>query len=347
MVPGAHLVAVADSEPERCAKFAVPGFADARRLLAAADAEAVVIATPHPSHTELSALALRAGRHVLVEKPLGVHKAECLRVLALHESLGPRAPRFAVVHDYRADARVAWLKATLASGALGRPERAVWQATDFYRTDAYYGASSWRGTFAGEGGGLLVNQAPHLIDTLIWLFGMPLRVSGFCRFGRFHDIEVEDDVTALFEFKSGQSAVLIASTGEAPGSNRLDVSCDRGRVVLEKSNITLQRNREATSAHRQRELSGRPLSDCEELRFSPGLPTGVALLQNFIAAIRGHEPLLAPAAEAARAVEVANAILWSSLLGQPVDLPIDGSRFALVLQELMRGERGLRRAARI
>lgn len=346
-MPGAHLAAVADTDPTRCEQFAAPGFADLRRVLSLTDVGAVVVATPHPSHTELCAQALRAGRHVLVEKPLGVHKAECLRVLGVHETLASRALRFGVVHDYRADPRMVWLKDVLASGALGRVERAVWQATDFYRTDEYYRSSPWRGTFAGEGGGLLVNQAPHLVDTLIWLFGMPVRVAGFCRFGRFHDIEVEDDVTAVLDFKSGQSAVLIASTGEAPGANRLDISCDRGHVLVEKTKIVLHKNRESTSAHRQREASARPLADCEELRFAPGAPTGLTLLRNFVASIRGAEPLLAPAAEAARAVEVANAILWSSLLGHPLDLPIDGSRFTLVLRELMRGEHGLRRAARI
>jgi predicted dehydrogenase len=344
-VPGAHLAAVSDPIAERCASFRVKSEADVRRLLSDPEVGAVVIATPHPSHAELSALALGAGRHVLVEKPVGVHKAECQRVLAVHEALGASAPRFAVVHDYRADPRFRWLKATLSAGSFGRVERIVWHATDWYRTEDYYRSSPWRGTFADEGGGLLVNQAPHLIDTLLWLFGMPIRAAGFCRFGRFHEIEVEDDVTAFLDFKSGQSAVIIAGTGEAPGTNRLDISCDRGRIVLEKSQITLHKNREAASAHRRREERGRPLCDLEVLEFSSPIATSLTLLQNFVASIDGRDEPLAPAREAARAVEVANAILWSSLLGKPLDLPIDGARFESVLADLSRDERKLRRPA--
>jgi predicted dehydrogenase len=181
---------------------------------------------------------------------------------------------------------------------------------------------------------LLVNQAPHLLDLLLWLFGSPSRVTGFCRFGRFHEIEVEDDMTAMLDFPSGMSALVIASTGEAPGTNRLEVSCDRGRIVLEEAAARVHRNREPASAHRRREVSGRPLADVEQLEFPVRSPTGLALLSNFVAAIGGRERLLAPAHEAAAAVEVANAILWSSLLERPLTLPIDGPGFERALLEL-------------
>jgi predicted dehydrogenase len=294
----------------------------------------VVLAAPHPLHAELSRAALLAGKHVLVEKPLAVHKAECAKVLGVHASLGPKRPVFGVVHDYRADPRFNWLSSQLSRGDFGRVERVVWQATDWYRTEAYFRASSWRGRFATEGGGLLVNQAPHLLDLLLWLFGSPSRVTGFCRFGRFHEIEVEDDMTAMLDFPSGMSALVIASTGEAPGTNRLEVSCDRGRIVLEEAAARVHRNREPASAHRRREVSGRPLADVEQLEFPVRSPTGLALLSNFVAAIGGRERLLAPAHEAAAAVEVANAILWSSLLERPLTLPIDGPGFERALLEL-------------
>lgn len=337
-IPGARLVAVCDPVRERRAAFSVWGCAGARELLMRVDVDAVVVATPHVAHAELAGEALSARRHVLVEKPLGVHKADCARALAVHATLGAGPPVFGVVHDYRVDPRFIWLKKTLARGEFGRVERVVWQATDWYRTEAYFRGSTWRGRFASEGGGLLVNQAPHLLDLLIWLFGAPARVLGICRFGRFHEIEVEDDVTALLDFPSGMSALVVAGTGEAPGTNRLEVSCDRGRIVLEDGVARVHRNRELASAHRRREASGRPLADVEIIEFPPRRASGVEVLANFVAAIRGSEALLAPAHEAAAAVEVANAILWSSLLARPLPLPLDAAGFERVLGEL--AERG-------
>lgn len=333
-VPGARLSAVCDPVAERRAQFSVPGVSQARELFGLAKVDAVVLATPHPTHVELSREALFASKHVLVEKPLGVHKAECSEVLSLHASLGPQRPVFGVVHDYRADPRFTWLRSQLARGEFGRVERVVWQATDWYRTEAYFRGSSWRGRFDREGGGLLVNQAPHLLDVVIWLFGAPVSVLGRCRFGRFHEIEVEDDVTALLDFSSGMSALVVAGTGEAPGTNRLEVSCDRGRIVLEEGVALVHRNREPSSVHRRRETSGRPLADVERLEFPVRNATGLALLRNFVAAIRGSERLLAPAHEAAAAVEVANAILWSSLLERALSLPLDGLGFERALAEL-------------
>jgi predicted dehydrogenase len=333
-VPGARLVAVCDPVLERCTPFPVAHLAQARELFGLAAVDAVVLATPHPTHVELSREALLAAKHVLVEKPLGVHKAECARALSLHASLGAERPVFGVVHDYRADPRFVWLRTQLLRGEFGRVERVLWQATDWYRTEAYFRTSSWRGRFESEGGGLLVNQAPHLLDLLIWLFGVPCSVLGRCRFGRFHEVEVEDDVTALLDFPSGMSALVVAGTGEAPGTNRLEISCDRGRIVLEDGVALVHRNREPSSVHRRREPSGRPLADVERQEFPVRNATGLALLANFVAAIRGHEPLLAPAHEAAAAVEVANAILWSSLQERALSLPIDGVGFERALREL-------------
>jgi predicted dehydrogenase len=334
-VNGARLAAVCDPLQERQREFAVPGFADAGALLASASVDAVVIATPHRLHVPLGRAALASGRHVLVEKPLGVHRAECDELLAEHRALDEGRPVFGVVHDYRVDPRYAWLKELLAAGEFGRVERVVWQATDLYRTLAYYHSSAWRGRFATEGGGLLLNQAPHLLDTLVWLLGAPKRVFGLCRFGQFHDIEVEDDVTAAIDFASGVRAVLIAGTGEAPGTNRLEISCDRGRIVLEGHEALVQRNREPASAHRRRERSGKPLSDVERITLPKAERTRVEVLTNFVAAIRGEARLLVPASEAVRAVEVANAILWSSIEGRALDLPLDGAGFARLLDRLV------------
>lgn len=332
-VAGGHLVAVCDSSPERLADYPEIGSLDPAELIARRGVDALVVATPHPSHEKLVAMGLRARRHVLVEKPLALQKLECERLLVLHASLSGTRPVFGVVHDYRADPRFRFLAKLLSAGEIGRVERVVWQATDWFRTDAYYRNSAWRGSFSTEGGGVLVNQAPHLLDTLTWLFGTPRRVLGLCRFGRFHDIEVEDDVTAHLSYASGMTALLLLGTGEAPGTNRLEISGDRGRVVIEGRVGWIHRNREPASVYRRRELTGRPLADIERVEFG-ARPTGPLLLCNFIRAVQGTESLLAPAEQAARAVELANAILWSSLQERPLDLPIDGAGFAEVYREL-------------
>lgn len=331
---GAFLAGVCDPLADLCAGFDAFGCGEVAELLGRAEVEAVVVAAPHRLHVELGLAALRAGRHVLIEKPLGVHKAECERIVLAHRAAQASRLSFGVVHDYRADPRFQWLRAQLTRGDLGRVERVVWQATDWYRTQAYYVGSSWRGRYASEGGGLLVNQLPHLFDTLVWLFGAPQKVLGQCRFGRFHEVEVEDDVTALIDFAGGHSAVVIAGTGESPGTNRLEVSCDRGRIVLEDGAALVHKSREAASSHRRRESSGRPLADVERVELPARGQTGLALLQNFVAAIAGREALLAPAEQAVLAVETANAVLWSSLLGRALELPIDGGAFEDVLAEL-------------
>lgn len=335
-VVGARLVAVSDVVGERAAAFGVPAMG-AAELASLPGLDAIVIATPHPSHLPLAAQALRAGRHVLVEKPLGTETGACDEVLAAHAALGPERPLFGVVHDHRADPRFRWLQALLRRGELGSVERVVWQATDFFRTEAYYAESPWRGSFEREGGGLLVNQAPHLFDTLVWLFGLPRRVLGICRFGRFHEIEVEDDVTAHFDFTSGMTALVVAGTGEAPGTSRLEISADRGRVVLEGDTAVVHRTRESVASYRRRESTGRPRTDVERVVFAPEGRTGTLCLQNFVSAIRGEARLFAPAEQARSAVELANAVLWSSLCERPVELPLDVAGFRRVREEIGRG----------
>ncbi|HYO95052.1 MAG TPA: Gfo/Idh/MocA family oxidoreductase [Polyangiaceae bacterium] len=338
-VEGAKLVAASDPSADKRSAFGTLASESSGQWLGRADVDGVVVATPHPTHVALACSALRAGHHVLVEKPLGINKAECEAALAVWAELGAQRPLFGVVHDYRADPRFVWLRERLLSGELGRVERVVWQATDWFRSEAYYRASPWRGKFSSEGGGVLVNQAPHLLDTLLWLFGRPRRVWGRCQFGRFHDIEVEDDVTAQLEFASGTSALVVVGTGEAPGTNRLEISADRGRIVIDGGAALVHRNREPASVHRRRDNCARPLADVERVELGMRTPTGLSLLKNFVGAMRGQASLLAPAEEALHAVELANAILLSSLLDRSIELPLDSAEFARAFADLTRASR--------
>lgn len=333
-VPGACLAAVCDEALERCRPFAAPGFRSADELLSTKLASALVVATPHLSHCAISHAGLKAGLHVLVEKPFGVHKAQCERVLQFHGQLGPSRPLFGVVHNYRADVRLRRLRELLTSGALGAVRRVLWQATHWYRTDAYYTESPWRGRFESEGGGVLVNQAPHVLDTLVWLLGPVRAVRGNCRFGAFHATEVEDDVSAEIEFISGARALIVIGTGESPGTHRLELSCDGGRALLEQEALVIERNRELASSYARRASSGAPAYDVERVSGAMGAPSSVALLANFVEAVAGVAPLLAPASEALSAVELGNAILWSSLLDRRITMPLDGAEFERVWSEL-------------
>jgi predicted dehydrogenase len=327
-VPALRLTAVADSDPRRRAAFAdLPRFASADALLASGTADAVLIATPHYAHTDIGIAALRAGVHVLVEKPISVHRADCERLLAAHTR---HRQVFAAMFNQRCDPMYRKLHELVHEGALGKIQRVQWTVTNWFRPHCYYRMSDWRATWSGEGGGVLLNQCPHNLDLFSWIFGQPTRVRGFCRFGRYHEIEVEDDVTAYFELPGGATATFITSTGEAPGTNRLEVMAENGRVVAEAGVLRFLRNAVPTprfSRTTRLPFSAPPTVE-KVFTFKDAGPQHVGILKNFAAAIRRGVPLVAPAAEGIRSVELANAILLSSWTDRAVDLPLDGAVYA-------------------
>jgi predicted dehydrogenase len=336
-VPGMRLAAVADTDPARLANFpGVPAFSDHRALLASGLVDAVLIATPHYAHTAIGIDALRAGRHVLVEKPISVHRADCERLIAAHTD---RRQVFAAMFNQRTDPLYRKVRALVLEGVLGRISRVQWTITNWFRPDCYYRLSGWRATWAGEGGGVLLNQCPHNLDLFSWIFGQPQRVHGFCRFGQYHHIEVEDDVTAYFELPDGATGTFITSTGEAPGTNRLEIMGDHGRLVAENGSVRVTRNRVPASKFSRtttQPFSMPPTSE-RVFEFKDTGPQHLGILRNFAAAIQRGAPLIAPASEGIRSVELANAILLSSWTGRPVDLPLDGARYARWLKRKIAG----------
>lgn len=325
-VPGATLSAVCDVRGEALEPFRSHScFDDARRLVQNAALDAVVIATPHPAHEEPTLVSLSAGLHVLTEKPLAVHVADVERMLAAHERRTQSSQLFATALVLRADPRYEKLRALLAERALGRIQRIAWTVTDCLRSEAYFESAEWRGTFAGEGGGLLVNQCSHQLDLWQWLFGMPERVRAFLGLGRFHAIEVEDQVTAYLEYANGTTGVFVASTGEAPGTNRLEVAGELGRVVIEGPSFEMWNNRISTRAQIRTGAVRSPAAPTEYEKLC--LPVGGVgprgLLRNFVAAVSGNEALLAPASEGLRSIELANALLTSGIGERTVELAQD------------------------
>lgn len=331
-VPRIELTAVADTNPDNVAGLAgVSAFPSLEAMAASGLIDAVLIATPHFLHTSLGIEALAAGLHVLVEKPVSVHKADAERLLAAHA----RPDRvFAAMFNQRTDPHYLHLRDLIRGGGLGEVRRVNWTVTNWYRTGRYYASGGWRATWAGEGGGLLLNQCPHNLDLLQWLFGMPRRVRAFCHFGRYHAIEVEDDVTAYLEFPNGATGVFVASTGEAPGTNRLEVAAEGGRVVLEGDRLVLTRNAVPMSEFsRSAALPFAQPATTETVVTPPDHgEQHVGILKNFAAAILDGAPLIAPAAEGINSVELANAMLLSTWQDRTVELPLDSGLYARSLQ---------------
>lgn len=342
-VAGAELTALCDIEAAALGPFSsVPHFHDSTELIHSGRVDAVLVATPHYDHTPISIEALGHGLHVLCEKPLAVHKADCELMLEAYQRRPAEGQVFAEMFNQRTDPRYQKLRALVQGGQLGQLQRITWIVTDWFRSEAYYRAGGWRATWRGEGGGVLLNQCPHNLDLWQWIFGMPQRVRAFCGFGRFHEIEVEDDVTAFFEYESGATGVFITTTGEAPGTNRLEVAGDRGKVVIESGAFTFTRNEQPARefSRTTEERFSAPPARREETAVSGTGPQHVGILQNFVDAIVDGEPLLAPAVEGIHSVELANAMLYSALRGETVSLPLSSQAYAAELERLIGESRG-------
>jgi predicted dehydrogenase len=230
------------------------------------------------------------------------------------------------------------LKSLIQTGELGEITRASWIITDWFRTEAYYASGGWRATWKGEGGGVLLNQCPHNLDMMSWLLGRPARVRGFCQLGRFHNIEVEDNVTAYLEWPNGATGVFITSTGEAPGTNRFEIVGERGKVILENNKISFTRNEVSMLQFSKTSKAGFAKPDAWNIEV-PYDSTGgqhFEITQNFVDAILDGVPLIAPAAEGTNSVELANAILYSALEGKTIDLPLDSEAYERKLTQLIK-----------
>jgi predicted dehydrogenase len=295
--------------------------------------DAILICTPHFSHTTIGIAALNNGLHVLVEKPISVHKADCERLIAAHTD---KSKIFAAMFNMRTNATFRKVKDLIDSGELGQVRRVHWEVTNWFRTNYYYATGGWRGTWKGEGGGVLMNQCPHNLDLFQWMFGMPQRVRGFCQFGRFHEIEVEDDVTAVLQYDSGTTATFVTSTGEAPGRNVLEISAEQGRLtVKDGTHIHFQRNRTPMSKFCMEAEAAFAMPESWHMDIPVETAGGqhVEILQNFANAILKGEKLLSPAEEGIHSVELANAILLSTWQDKTIELPMSSADYERILIE--------------
>jgi predicted dehydrogenase len=339
-VSRAELVAVSDAVASKLEKYLpLKTFTDGEELIRSGLVDAVIIATPHYQHTTLGIAALKQGLHVMVEKPISAHKADAERLIATHKQHPKQV--FAGMFQLRAEPRYLKIQKLIQAGDLGEIVRMNWIMTDWFRTEAYYASGGWRATWKGEGGGVLLNQCLHNLDAMQWLLGMPARVRGFCQLGRFHNIEVEDNVSAYLEYPNGATGTFVSSTGEAPGTNRFEIVGTRGKVVLERDRISFTRNEaDMIQFSRSAKLGfAKPEVWNVEIPFENAPNAHATVLQNFVNAILDGEPLIAPGQEGIHSVELANVILYSSLIHQTVELPMDSTAYENKLNQLIAGSK--------
>jgi predicted dehydrogenase len=340
-VSGAKLVAVCDVAPERL-KWAretlgegVAAFDSADALFAAKAVDAVMIATPHYFHPPIAVKAFEHGLHVLSEKPAGVYTRQ---VREMNEAAARSGKAFALMFNQRTVPVYQKLKELIESGELGALKRSVWIATSWYRAQSYYDSGGWRATWAGEGGGVLINQCPHNLDLWQWTCGIPSRVRAFVAFGKHHDIEVEDDATAYVEYPNGASGLFVTTTGEAPGTNRLEVTGDSGKLVLEGGTLTFWRTRVPCSKHIRDYKGGFGEPECWkcEIPVRSGGGSHQAITKSWVDAILKGTPLITPGQEGINSLQISNAMLLSAWTDGWVDVPVDEELFYAKLQERIR-----------
>ncbi len=338
-IEGAMLTAICSSNEGRIewvkqnTKGDVQIFRDQESFFTESGIDAVIIATPHSSHPDLAKKAFANGIHVLSEKPAGVYTKN---VLEMNEAAKASGKVFGIMYNQRANPLYQKLRDMILSGDLGEIKRTNWIVTDSYRPQSYYDSSSWRGTWKGEGGGVLLNQALHQLDIWQWTTGlMPKKIRAFCSFGKYHDIEVEDDVRAYVEYENGASGVFITSTGEVPGTNRFEIVGDLGKIVIENEELTFYR---LTVSEREFNATytggfGEPAYEKIEIPVKSENANHPIIIQNWIDSIITGSPLLSPGEDGVKALEIANAMNLSTWINKSIVLPIDADLFYETLQE--------------
>ncbi len=309
---------------------------DWRALCESSDVDAVLVATPHPLHVEMGVYALERGKHLLMEKPLAPSLSEAQQLV--EAAVARPSQVFGIIFQKRTSPTWRTVRRVLQEGEIGSLRRVRWTMTRWYRTQAYYDEREWRGTWRGEGGGLLLNQLPHDLDLLTWLVGMPNSVRASVGLGRDHRISTEDDVTAMLAWPDGVTGVLHANTGEVPGEDRLVLVGDRGTLtVTDGERVSLSRLEAPLSEHLASAPGGfdRPGHGVEEVPVPANEPAGhAALIDDFARAVQTEEEPLAPAHEGLRSLELANAMLLSGLEDRTVTLPLDTAPYDALLARL-------------
>jgi predicted dehydrogenase len=337
-ISGATLTALCDIIPERL-QWAKETFGDAIQLFddmesffASSSFDGIIIATAHYDHPRIAIRAFELGIHVLCEKPAGVYTKQ---VRLMNEAAKASGKVFGIMYNQRTNPLYLKLKDMIAAGELGEIRRTNWIITNWYRPQSYYDSGGWRATWSGEGGGVLINQDPHQLDLWQWTTSMmPKRVRAACYFGKYRHIEVEDDVTAFVEYENGATGVFVTTTGEAPGTNRYEISGDHGKIVIEDGKLTFWRLH-VSEPEFNRDFKGKfGQPDCTVYEIPiEGKESGHnGIIENWVQAIIHGTPLLAPGEEGIHGLMISNAMLLSAWTDGWVNMPIDEEQFYEQLQ---------------
>ena len=306
-------------------------FDDAEKMMDSGLVDAICVAVPHYDHPTYAIMAMKKGLHVMIEKPAGVYTKQVKEMNAVADE---SKALFTMMFNQRTNCLYRKMREIIVSGGIGEVKRVNWIITDWYRTQSYYNSGGWRATWAGEGGGVLFNQCPHQLDLIQWVVGMsPKMVQAYCHFGKWHDIEVEDDVTAYMEYENGATGVFITSTGDAPGTNRFEVLGTLGKLVCENNQLTYIKNKTDEREFCLTAENGfaQPATEIVAVETDGQNPQHVGILRNFTNALLGKEELFVKGQEGLLGVELMDAMLLSQWLGKAVELPIDDE---LYLSEL-------------
>lgn len=335
------VTAIADTVPANIEKVTadfpdVKAFASAEEMYDSGLIDAVMIATPHYFHPPLAIGAFERGIHVMSEKPVAV---TAKAAQTMNEAAEKSGCKYSVMYQFRGYQLWNGVKQHIAEGKLGNLQRITWIVTDWFRTQTYYDGGGWRATWRGEGGGVLLNQCPHNLDLVCWLFGQPSLVDARIHLAKHHNIEVEDDVNAYFEWANGATGSFITSTGDWPGTNRLEIVGDEGRIIVESRDKPDGFTFESFASVKQHiQTSDRGFGGPEVTKHE--INTGKEgshgrLHQNFVNAILDDEPLLSPGCEGIESVELINAMIMSGIERKTIELPMDRDGYETLLQRLI------------
>ncbi len=335
LIDNGIVTAVCDTNPVKLENIrnntknkAVTYFSDYKEMLDSGLCDAVLIETPHYLHPEIAIECFKRNIHVICEKPAGVYAKQ---VQEMNEAATKTSAKFAMMFNQRTNCLYRKMREIVQSGGIGELQRVVWVITDWFRTQAYYDSGSWRATWAGEGGGVLINQCPHQLDLIQWVVGeLPKKVHGFCQYGKWHDIEVEDEVTAYFEYENGATGIFITTTGETPGTNRFEISGTKGRVVVADGKLVWYKNASDSleySKTTDAQFNG-PALECIKVETDGKNPQQMGIINNFANALLGQEEFFVDGTEGIRGVELMNAIEYSGWFGgKEVSLPVDQDEY--------------------
>ncbi len=351
-----EVTAVADTNPERIewAKEAVKKaqsehpeynipdiamFADGSDLIKSGTCEAILIAVPHYDHPRFAIEGFNNGLHVMCEKPAGVYTLEVRKMI--EEADKHPELKFGMMFNQRTNCLYRKMKEIIESGELGEIRRTSWIITDWYRPQSYYDSGAWRATWSGEGGGVLLNQCPHNLDLWQWICGMPAKVDAKLHFGKWHDIEVEDDVTVYVEYPNGATGTFVTTTGDAPGSNRFEIVCNGGTLICENGKLIMKKLEmpETEFSKTFKGLFGNPKCTVSEVETDGKNEQHKAVRDAFAAAILRDEPLVADGREGINGLTLSNAMHLSAWTEKTVELPFDEVLYKELLMEHVKTSR--------